>query len=46
MRYIKHEWEDPRVSGRNRENSHAPLWAYADADSAARMDRSSSPFQL
>lgn len=46
MRYIKHEWEDPRVSGRNRESAHAPLWAYADPDSAARMNRSSSPFSL
>ncbi len=45
MRMIQHEWEDPRVAGRNRESSHAPLWAYADAATAARLDRS-GPFTL
>ncbi len=46
MRRIQHEWEDPRVSGRNRETAHAPLWAYADAASAGKSDRSKSPYAL
>ncbi len=40
MRAIQHEWEDPRVAGRNRETSHAPLWAYTSAGAAAAFDRS------
>lgn len=35
---IKHtpleDWENPEVSGINRETMHAPLGAYADAESA------------
>jgi beta-galactosidase len=45
MKQSRHEWDDPRVTGRNRENSHAPLWAYADAAAAASIDRS-GPYTL
>lgn len=45
MNRIVHEWDDPQVTGRNRENSHAPLWAYPDAGMAAAFDRS-GPYTL
>lgn len=46
MRSIAHDWEDPHVSGRNRETSHTPLWAYANPAAAARFDRGASPYAL
>ena len=42
------DWEDPQVVGRNRRLTHAPLGAYADADSAHHAAREgkrcTSPF--
>ncbi len=38
------DWENPEVSGINRETMHAPLGAYADAESALTGNRRASPF--
>lgn len=46
VRSILYSWEDPAISGRNRELTHAPLGAYADAASAAGGNRNASPFVL
>ena len=39
------DWENPRITGINKEPAHATLIPYADAESAARCDRSASPFR-
>jgi len=39
------DWENPRVTGINKEPAHATLVPYADAESAARCDRSASSFR-
>jgi beta-galactosidase len=44
MRRIEHEWEDPSISGRNREAMHAPMGVYADEAAALVRDRSDSAF--
>ncbi len=46
MRKIKHDWEDPGISGRGREAAHAPLGAYASVESAMRGDRRSSKYTM
>ena len=46
MRRIEHEWEDPAISGRNRETMHAPMGVYADMASALRGEQDSGPFTL
>ncbi len=40
------EWEDPSVSGRNRELVHVPWGAYASLKQAIECQRLSSPFTL
>lgn len=44
MRSIKHEWEDPAVSGRNREAAHAPMGVFCDEAAALRGERIAGPF--
>ncbi len=39
------DWENPQVTGINKEAAHATLIPYADVESAARCDRSASPFR-
>ena len=43
---IQHDWENVQVIERNRELTHVPLGAYADASAALRGERGSSPFVL
>ena len=38
------DWQDPRVTGRNREAPHVPLAPYGDEESA--LDEIQSPYQL
>ena len=39
------DWENPQITGINKEAAHATLIPYADAESAARCDRAASPFR-
>jgi beta-galactosidase len=39
------DWENPQITGINKEAAHATLIPYADAEAAARCDRSASPFR-
>lgn len=40
----EHEWEDPSVSGRNREPSHTPIGVFCDEAEALRGERIAGPF--
>jgi len=42
----RHDWENVQVLERNRELTHVPLGAYADAESARVGERWSSPYVL
>jgi beta-galactosidase len=39
------DWENPQITGINKEPAHATLIPYADAESAATGDRAASPFR-
>ena len=39
------DWENPQITGINKQPAHATLIPYADAESAARCDRAASPFR-
>ncbi len=39
------DWENPQITGINKEPAHATLIPYADAETAARCDRAASPFR-
>lgn len=45
-RITRHDWENPQVIERNRELTHVPLGAYADAAMALAGDRTASPYVL
>ena len=40
----RRDWEDPQVTGRNREWTHVPWGAYGDEEGARAGNRRSSPF--
>ncbi|MGQ9779507.1 MAG: glycoside hydrolase family 2 TIM barrel-domain containing protein [Bacillota bacterium] len=40
----KHDWETPEILSRNRELTHSPWGAYADANMALTCDRRISPY--
>ena len=40
----RRDWDDPQVTGRNRQLTHVPWGAYADAAAALKGDRRASPF--
>jgi beta-galactosidase/beta-glucuronidase len=43
---VRHDWENVQVLERNRELTHVPLGAYADAEAAKAGARGTSPFML